>query len=135
MEEETLTSLWRQLCEKGGADVIRAIVGLNAREVTAVRYGTTLLHIAAGSHYDPEVEWLIAQGADVNAADRRGQTPLHEAAGNSDPTTCSILLEHGALPAHRNRNGETPLDLARRGNVWAFEEDYLQTIAVLETAK
>jgi hypothetical protein len=134
-EAETLTSLWRQLYELGGPEVIRAIVHLSAEEVTAKRYGTTLLHIAAGGRYGAEVEWLIAQGADVNATDADGQTPLHGAASNSDPTTCSILLKHGALLAHRDRNGKTPLDLARRGDVWAFEEDYLQTIALLEATK
>ena len=57
---------------------------------------------------DPEIaEYLIAQGADVNAEDKGFKlTPLHH---SSTPEVAAVLLKHGADINHRSKEDETPL--------------------------
>ena len=52
---------------------------------------------------------LIAEGADVNAAQGDGTTPLHWAAYKLDTELVRLLLEHGARADAANRYGATPL--------------------------
>jgi ankyrin repeat protein len=52
---------------------------------------------------------LIAEGADVNAAQGDGTTPLHWAAYKLDLDLVRALLERGASPATQNQFGASPL--------------------------
>jgi len=64
--------------------------------------------------------WLIAQGADVNAAAENAQrvTPLHAAAAVMDHETAHLLLERGANPRAKQQMDYTPLHgAASRGDV------------------
>ncbi len=54
-----------RLCLEVGAE-------LNAAD----QAGNTALHVAAMKGFDPMIEFLVAEGAAVNAKDRRGDTPL-----------------------------------------------------------
>ena len=58
------------------------------------------------------VEKLIAQHADVNAAQADGATALHWAVFRSDQAMVKLLLHAGADPKAANRDGSTPLWLA-----------------------
>jgi uncharacterized protein len=55
---------------------------------------------------------LLAQGADVNAAQPDGATALHWAAYRDDGAAVRRLLEAGADATAANRTGATPLSLA-----------------------
>jgi len=57
-------------------------------------------------------EMLLAQGADVQAADGEGNTALHHAASLEKMEILSLLAAAGADPDSANANGQTPLHLA-----------------------
>jgi hypothetical protein len=129
---DRVAQIWHELYEMGGKDRIRELLELDPNQAKATQHGTSLLHIAAGAGYSDEVLLLLNAGADVNSSDECGDTPLHNAACGSHPKTCHILLDQGASTEITNRRGEKPIDCARRGNVWAWEEDFNQTISVIE---
>ncbi|MRR16331.1 MAG: hypothetical protein EG826_07730 [Deltaproteobacteria bacterium] len=56
-------------------------------------------------------EMLVANGADVNAADAKGRTPLAAAAGLGNMKAVEFLLKHGADVNARDNDGKTPLHL------------------------
>jgi len=63
------------------------------------------------------VETLIAEGADVAAADAQGLTPIHVAAERGTQWAVGILLAHGADPATPDSYGATPLHRAANGSI------------------
>ena len=67
---------------------------LSAKAVDFV--GETLLHFAAKAGNLQTVQFLLGQGADVNAASRGGFTPLYLAVGNDNIDVAKLLLEKGA---------------------------------------
>eukprot|EP00198_Chlamydomonas_reinhardtii_P014004 XP_001703341.1 predicted protein [Chlamydomonas reinhardtii] len=56
----------------------------------------TPLHVSAAEGAYSVVEWLVQEGADVNAIDRHGRTPLEEAARNDHGEVVRLLIQHGA---------------------------------------
>lgn len=60
--------------------------------------GFTPLHWAVMSDQTNMVEFLLAKGATVNAADRYGLTPLHKAAAFNRVSIASLLMDKGANP-------------------------------------
>jgi ankyrin repeat protein len=60
----------------------------------------------------PTVEALLANGADINAAQPDGSTALHWAAHFDDTDLAARLLAAGAAAGASNRAGATPLRLA-----------------------
>lgn len=68
------------------------------------------------------VEFLISNGAKVNARANDGQTPLHKAANGGDRkdnrpgprhlAAAQALLKHGADPHAKDNSGKSPSDLA-----------------------
>uniref|UniRef100_A0A7S0UV82 Protein kinase domain-containing protein n=1 Tax=Polytomella parva TaxID=51329 RepID=A0A7S0UV82_9CHLO len=82
----------------------------------------TPLHVAAAEGAFSVAEWLIQNGAPVNACDRHGRTPLEEAARNDHLVIVKHLEEHGALIKEDDQL--IPLDKSRlkgivnmRGNI------------------
>jgi ankyrin repeat protein len=67
---------------------------------------------AAMQGNNAEVQRLLRDGADVNAAQADGATALQWAAYHGDEQLAERLLEAGANPALANRNGATPIWLA-----------------------
>lgn len=57
------------------------------------------------------VEFLIAQGADVNKKDNEGWTPLHVTASCDILSIARYLIENGADLASINSDGDLPVDL------------------------
>ncbi|EFJ42907.1 hypothetical protein VOLCADRAFT_66387 [Volvox carteri f. nagariensis] len=55
----------------------------------------TPLHVAAAEGAYSVVEWLVQEGADVNAIDRHGRTPLEEAARNDHGEVVRLLIQFG----------------------------------------
>jgi cytohesin len=71
------------------------------------------LQTAAGRGNIKVINYLLAQGADPNAADRAGNTALYSAAANDHGlSTAEALLRHGANPNARSRGGMTALHQA-----------------------
>ena len=63
------------------------------------------------------VQFLLKNGAQVNASNMQFETPLHCAAHVGCPEVAQILLEHGADIALQNDNGQIPLHLvSERGH-------------------
>ena len=76
----------------------------------------TSLHYAIDNGHKKVVEVLLAQGADVRAADKNGNTPLHQAAVRGDEEIVKSLIAHNAdaIINTKSTNGLYPLDIARQ---------------------
>ncbi len=60
--------------------------------------GKTPLHVAASSNHHVMVEWLINQGADVEARTMiQRQTPVHHAARNDAVLALEVLIQNGGM--------------------------------------
>jgi len=76
------------------------------------REGATPLVWAARAGNREGCEYLLAQGAEVDAADREGGRPLAYAVAAADPELTELLLRAGAGLEATDRRGRTPLHLA-----------------------
>ncbi|BEL05704.1 hypothetical protein Q0Z83_038950 [Actinoplanes sichuanensis] len=87
-------------------------------ELEAVTWGRTSLTDAAMLNQAPMLDFLIAAGANVNAADDNGLTPLMHAAHHGYPRIVERLLRAGADPqtvvATGAHAGKTARDLVRQ---------------------
>lgn len=81
------------------------------------------LQTAAGRGNIKVTNYLLAQGADPDAADRAGSTALYSAAGSDyGLSTAEALLRHGANPNAKNMHGGTALhQAASQGAVKVME--------------
>jgi len=78
--------------------------------------GMTVLHVAAYNNQPNIVEYLIAEGADINPRSGSGSTPLHGAAYYGFIDIARILIENGCDPNLKNNGGYTPVLSALAGN-------------------
>lgn len=95
---------WLQLLVKRGAKLES---GQGARVWTP-------LHYACSGPDRGSVEWLIGQGADLDARSPNGSTPLMMAAGYGAIDSAALLLKRGADPKLRNDLGLSAWEFARR---------------------
>ncbi|NXI49408.1 IKBE inhibitor, partial [Chloroceryle aenea] len=82
---------------------------IDVREGTS---GKTPLHLAVESHDRRAVQFLLRNGAYVDAQMYNGCTPLHLAVGRKDAAIAAILSHSGADTLLRNMENETAQDLA-----------------------
>ena len=59
-------------------------------------YGRTALHLAAGEGHVELIQWLLDNGADVEAKDRDGRTPVFDAVRHAQDGAIKILIDAGA---------------------------------------
>ena len=87
----------------------RSIVATMALLATgAALADSPLADVIRGERREAALE-LIAEGADVNAAQGDGTTPLHWATYKLDLELVQLLLDRGAKADTQNRYGATPL--------------------------
>jgi len=100
--------------DKGHVKMAELLVrhGANVNTTASYLYGEPTLSVAAKAARADLVELLVANGADVKAADTMGFTALHWAADRGDVKTAQILLAHGATVDARTGMWYTPLHRA-----------------------
>lgn len=72
-----------------------------------------MIYAATGGH-DDIVRYLLAEGADINAASPSGTTALMMAVRENRASTLELLLAKGGDPNLRNQDGASALDWAKR---------------------
>jgi len=71
--------------------------------------GSTALHLASRWGKTETVQWLVKNGADINATDKHRKTPLRKAAQAGHTKTVACLVDHGADLNAADNKGNTPL--------------------------
>ena len=110
-KKKTLPSNFYELIEAKDLDALKAV--FNECELNA--YDRRSFNKPALSFYDVPLElmdWLIAQGADINVKDEYDRTPLHYHAQVNDIERVTLLLEKGADIEAIAEYDETPLHAA-----------------------
>ena len=70
-------------------------------------------------------DYLLNNGAEINAIDKENNTPLHEAARKGRLNVVQVLLAHGADATIKGYNGETPAEKASTDEIRIAITDYL----------
>uniref|UniRef100_A0A8C0JNH6 Poly [ADP-ribose] polymerase n=1 Tax=Canis lupus dingo TaxID=286419 RepID=A0A8C0JNH6_CANLU len=108
-----------EACRNGDVERVKRLVTpekVNSRD-TAGRKSTPL-HFAAGFGRKDVVEYLLQNGANVQARDDGGLIPLHNACSFGHAEVVSLLLRHGADPNARDNWNYTPLhEAAIKGKI------------------
>ena len=110
-KKKTLPANFYELIEAKDLDALKAV--FNECELNA--YDRRSFKKPALSFYDVPLElmdWLIAQGADINVKDEYDRTPLHYHAQVNDIERVTLLLEKGADIEAIAEYDETPLHAA-----------------------
>eukprot|EP00887_Chlorella_sp_A99_P005549 scaffold1.g5549.t1 len=105
---------------RGDLAAVRAIVARQPAQVHNDGYGGssgyTPLHYAAREGHADVAEFLLASGADINAATRSGgAAPLHRAAYTGRAGVVRLLLRHGADLSLQDADGQTAAHKAAAG--------------------
>ena len=111
----------RELLKEGNHDAN----GLNRWQVDSDPNGwqRAPLHAAALKDHIELAEFLISEGADVNAQTKYKDTPLHFAVAQGDLKMVRQLVEHGARADVKNDDDESPVDLAeKKGDAQMLDE-------------
>ena len=96
---------------RGRLDWVQA---LRQRGAEINRPGWTPLHYACSGPDEGVVDWLLLQGAEIDARSPNGSTPLMLAAGYGGISSAERLLKAGADARLRNEQGQTAADFAER---------------------
>ena len=99
--------------QKGDVAQVKTLIS-NNKELIQMKSdkGQTPLHLAVQTGGQEIVEFLISQGADINARDSEGNTPLLTALACKKADTARFLIAKGADVKIRNAQDEPPVILA-----------------------
>ena len=95
----------------------------------------TYLMYAVRFAYNPIIEYLLSQGADIHAVKGDGNNALMIAAREGFVDTMKILLAHGAIPVTRNKSGVQAFTMARQQGHKECEEILVEAMAQYEAAE
>jgi ankyrin repeat protein len=88
---------------------LEAGMDVNSRDAA----GTPMICIAARSGRKSMIEWLLAEGADINAVSKdRGYSAVMDAVWKSSPDIVKFLIEKGANLNFISNDGQTALIVA-----------------------
>ena len=110
-KKKTLPANFDELLEANNLDALKAV--FNECELNA--YDRYSFKKPALSFYDIPLElmdWLIAQGADINVKDEYDRTPLHYHVQVNNVERVALLLERGADIEAQDKYKNTPLHFA-----------------------
>jgi ankyrin repeat protein len=87
-------------------------VGLKIRDIS----GQSVLHYAVHSKRTEAIDFLVSNGADIDAVDTKGRTVLHCAAAKNNLAAIKRVVSLGGRGSLylRDQDGRTPADLAYR---------------------
>ncbi|WP_124450671.1 ankyrin repeat domain-containing protein [Paucibacter sp. KBW04] len=111
---------------KGRLDWVKKLVAKGA-EIN--QGGWTPLHYACSGPDNGVAQWLISQGADIEARAPNGTTPLMMAAGYGALDLTPLLIKAGAQLTPRNAQGLSALDFARRADRERVEKQLAEAAA------
>jgi ankyrin repeat protein len=129
--------LLKLLYELGADPTIPTSEGATAL-IACAGLGTLAAGEVAGSE-DEVVEcldWLVKNGADVNAVDKNGETAMHGAAYKNLPKAVEFLASHGGkieIWNQKNKHGWTPVLIAEGFRPGNFKPSF-ETIAAIHKA-
>jgi len=106
------------------AKMLTRFTGKSRRELLHMReyLQATPLHLSAGAGTYRTLEWMLAQGGNLEAEDCYRATPLHWSARSGCSTTIKLLIEKGADLSRKDTRGTTPLHLmASEGHMRCVE--------------
>jgi ankyrin repeat protein/L-ascorbate metabolism protein UlaG (beta-lactamase superfamily) len=114
--------------QKGDVAQVKTLISSN-KELIHMKSdkGQTPLHIAVQNGSQEIVEFLIAQGADINARDSEGNTPLLTALAFKKTDTAKFLISKGADVRIKNTQDMAPLILALRYGLSELVEPILDS--------
>lgn len=96
----------KQACSQSGFD-INADVGM----------GRALIHCAADYGQKDVLDYLLSQGANVNALDKHGISPLLNAIFEGHTECVKLLLEKGADKTVKSPSGESAVEAAEKEEI------------------
>ncbi|CAG5136318.1 unnamed protein product [Candidula unifasciata] len=100
--------------------------------VTRKHCGWNALHVAAAYGNVKTMQFLLAQGCDIEAVTREGETALHIAAKHGTSDVVSLLLERNVfLRDRQNSQGVTALLKAIFNSQYTFKENYRRCVDLL----
>jgi len=111
---------------KGRLEWVKKLVAKGA-EIN--QSGWTPLHYACSGPDNGVAQWLISQGADIEARAPNGTTPLMMAAGYGALDLTPLLIKAGAQLTPRNAQGLSALDFARRADRERVEKQLAEAAA------
>ncbi len=92
--------------EKELIDIISTLDNINMKGLAD---GRTLLIHSAFYNCFKIAEYLLKNGADINAKDKTGFTPLHAAVSSQNTEMVEFLISNGASVIEKDVYGNTPL--------------------------
>ncbi|MBV9265416.1 MAG: ankyrin repeat domain-containing protein [Acidobacteriaceae bacterium] len=144
VEKRGITPFWRAAMADD-VEAMKILLDGGADPAIASDEGVTPLMVAAGLGWAanasrvvpdgalPAVQFLLDDGADVNARDKFNYTALHGAAYRGENAVVELLIAHGARLDVRSKRGQTVTDMANGPLVNAhLPIEHPETIALLE---